>query len=171
MATTGKNGTIATASPPRDGRRGAQPQPLRREKTDRQKFLSGGIDLGRIEALWRQGEDTMFRVRWYCRPEDTELGRQVRQSLPPLPSFVNASGMQCADRHHWQCLQDIVAFGSTNTVSYSDSGETTHESFQNGFKRRQIRRASCCSYWHGVVQAWGCHFFLCKAPHVPVDVL
>ncbi|CAL8469764.1 g9306 [Coccomyxa elongata] len=73
VATTGRDGTADATGPPC---RGAQPQPLQGRKTDRQKFLSGGIDLGRIEALWRQGEDTMFRVRWYCRPEDTELGRQ-----------------------------------------------------------------------------------------------
>ena len=72
VATAGGDGTAAAASLPRGGRRGAQ-----RGKTDRQKFLSGGIDLGRIDALWRQGVDTMVRVRWYCRPEDTELGRQV----------------------------------------------------------------------------------------------
>lgn len=77
VATAGRDGTTAAARAPLC--RGAQP--LQRRKTDRQKFLSGGIDLGRIEALWRQGEDTMFRVRWYCRPEDTELGRQVRRTL------------------------------------------------------------------------------------------
>lgn len=82
VATAGGDGTAAAASPPRKARRGAQPQPQQGRKTDRQKFLSGGMDLGQIEAIWRQGEDTLFRVRWYCRPEETELGRQVRHTLP-----------------------------------------------------------------------------------------
>ena len=69
--------TAETGFPPRCGRRGVQQQ-----QTNRQKFLAGKLELGRIEALWRQGKESFMRVRWYCRPEDTVDGRQVSPLSP-----------------------------------------------------------------------------------------
>lgn len=65
------------ASVPTEGGAGPSGGQQRRKLTHRQKFLAGQLDLARIEALWREGKNTFFRGRWYYRPEDTIVGRQV----------------------------------------------------------------------------------------------
>lgn len=36
-----------------------------------------GLEIARLEAIWRQGDEIMLRVRWYMIPEETHVGRQV----------------------------------------------------------------------------------------------
>ena len=82
-------GAVVAAAEAGDPKRGARQGPQQqRQQTDRQKFLAGKLELGRIEALWKQGKEVFMRCRWYCRPEDTVEGRQVKAlSIPILAHF------------------------------------------------------------------------------------
>ena len=41
-------------------------------------FQAAHLGMVKIEKLWEIGGQARFSGRWYCRPEDTETGRQVR---------------------------------------------------------------------------------------------
>eukprot|EP00854_Cymbomonas_tetramitiformis_P006310 gene6310-7562_t len=63
---------------------GAKPPAPRRErnKTARERFLDGEVELARVERIWRDGlnKEFMFTARWYYRPEETHTGRQAHHT-------------------------------------------------------------------------------------------
>ena len=55
------------------------PPPVRHAATARERLLQRqGLGLARLEALWQRGDDAECSLRWFCIPEETHTGRQVR---------------------------------------------------------------------------------------------
>lgn len=96
-----------------------KPVQARGSSTARAKVLAQqGLGLARIEALWRLGprvEDSEATLRWYCVPEETHLGRQVRGHLPwGGPGF--RFGVQTRD-----CLSPTPAHNTVLVHAHSHS--------------------------------------------------
>ena len=74
----------------------------------RDRFFAGHLDLARIEALWREPDDSVwFSGRWYYRPEETHTGRQASRTFTLLS--ISRSQSQAIfgshESHAWELIR------------------------------------------------------------------
>ena len=70
-------------------------------------FQAARLGMVRIEKLWEIGGTARFSGRWYCRPEDTEAGRQVG-THDRYPTWMVM----------WGCLRSSQAWHERDTLQH-----------------------------------------------------